>query len=249
MKRIISLIFLSFIALSVSKVYAQETIAPKKGDFMISVNFGIGSYINGVAPAPNNASYQYSAPMEGWFKKSPMLDLEARWFMTDKWALKLTGGFNFGHNPGYNEVTGVTTGKDFEMGDIPTYEAVPSRDNLQFSVAIGADRYFSTKVDRLFFRVGGEFGYAYGRSTANAEDSEEYAGISAGEAYSFRVAPVIGMDYFLNEALFVGIDVRPVAYQYAVYGQRPQPGLSMLSSDNHTVTFISNPMIKFGVRF
>lgn len=244
MKKILCLTMLLSFAFS---AFAQNSsgTAPQKGDWMVSFNFGVGSYIGTDAPAPNNPAYTLSAPTSAWFDKNPILDLEGRWMVSDKWALKLTGGFNFSHNPAYNEVTGTTgTG-----ADIPTYNAVPARDNIQFSVTVGADHYFNSKWDQLHLRIGGEVGYAYGRVSANAEDSEDYMGASVGEAYGLKVAPVVGADYFMNEALFLGFDVRPVAYQYSTYGIRPQAGLGLLSSDSHSFSILAQPMIKLGVKF
>ena len=251
MKKIVSLIicFTFILGVSTSYLKAQESVAPEKNDFMVSLNLGVGSYVQGDFNMPGKANYNITAPMSGWFDKKLMLDIEGRWMMTDDWALKLSGGFNFSHNPGYGELPGSTMpDEDFEFGDIPSYGAVPSSETIQFAVATGAERYFATSVDQLFLRVGGEFGFAYGLSSASADD-ELYAGRTVGEAYSFRVAPVCGVDYFFNKTLFAGVDVRPISYQYSVYGIRPEAGLSMLKSDNHTISFISNPMLKVGIRF
>lgn len=217
----------------------------QKGDWMVSINFGVGSYIGAEAPSPNQSSYSLSAPTTSWFDKKPILNVEGKWFVSDKWALKLTGGFSFGHNPGYNEVTG--TDGEVTEGNIPTYIAVPSSDNIQFFVGTGADYYFKT-INSLSLRVGGEIGYAYAIVKTKA-NSEVYLGKTLGEAYSLKVAPVCGADYFFNENLFVGFDVRPIAYRYSVFSQKPQEGLSLNSSDNHNFSFLAEPMIKLGIKF
>ncbi len=242
----------------VFSAFAQDPIdlEPKKdesrkGDLMFSINFGVGSYIGTSAPQPNLSKYTLSAPMTAWFDKKPILDIEGRWFVSDKWALKLTGGFSYSYNPSYNEVTGTAASQNTlaDPADVPTYSAVPSGNNIQFFVGVGADYYLKTKCEQLYLRVGGEFGYAYGRVTLNAEDSEEYMGATLGEAYAIKLAPVLGADYFLGKTLFLGFDIRPVAYQYSIYSERPQVGLSLLSSDNHAFSILSQPTIKLGVRF
>jgi outer membrane protein W len=254
MKKLLSLIaFLMFIFAG-GIVQAQEQGEAdsllKQHTFTVSVNFGVGSYIGTGAPAPNLSSYSLSAPMTAWFSKKPILDVEGRWFATDKWAVKLTGSLSYSYNPAYNEVTGTADSEEtYELGDIPTYKAVPSSTNLQYAVGVGAEHYFATKIKRLYFRLGGEFGYAYAQVRMNGVDSEEFLGASIGEAYSFRVAPVGGLDYYFTKQLFLGIDVRPIAYQYSVYGERPQVGLSLLASDSHSFTFIAQPTIKLGFRF
>lgn len=241
MKNILSVLILISGILSVS---AQESIATRKGDFAVSVNFGVGSYIGMSAPAPDLPDYTLSAPMTGWFDKNPILDIEGRWFASDKWALKLSAGFSFGHNPGHSAVPG--TGSN--LGDIPTYNAVPKSNNMQFAITTGAERYFQSKVNGLFFRVGGELGYAYGRNSAKADDVK-YMGTALAEAYTLKVAPVVGIDYFFNQVLFVGVDVRPLAYHYSIYNIRPQEGLGLLKSKGHSLAIVAQPMVKLGFKF
>lgn len=253
-KKILSAVaFLSvaFFGTVQAQVPSYETGAgPEKGNVLLSVNFGVGSFISQSAPLPNLASYDLSAPMQNWFDQKPILNVEGRWFVSEKWALKLTGGFAYNYNPGYLEVPGNVNGTGIvDVGNLPTYNAVSNSSNVQFSVGVGAERYWKIgDSERLYFRAGGELGWAYGRASATA-DNEAYAGLSIGEAYALRVAPVTGFDYFIGKALFVGIDVRPVAYQYSVYNIRPQAGIKMMSADSHSFSFISQPMIKFGIRF
>ncbi len=243
MKKIVCLVMsLSFVLSAFAR--SSDGDAPKKGDWMVSFNFGVGSYIGISAPRPNLPDYALSAPMKAWFDKQPILDVEGRYFISDKWALKLTGGFHYGYNPGYSEVPGTGS----EPGDIPAYNAVPNSSNIQYFIGVGGDRYFKTGWNGLFLKMGGEFGSAYGRVEAKA-DSEEYMGVSIGEAYTFKLAPVCGADYFFNSALFVGFDIRPIAYQYSVFNLRPQEGLGLLSSDNHSFSVLAQPMIKLGIRF
>jgi outer membrane protein W len=253
MKKIISILaFLSFAFLGVAQeVQPVESLyAPKKNDITVSVGFGIGSYIGHSAQAPDLSSYSLSAPMKTWFDQKPIFDFEGRWFFTDKWALKLTGGLNVSYNPAHNEVTGVSAGSEFEVGDIPTYKAVPSSDNFQYSIGVGADYHFATSIERLYLRAGGEFGFAYGRTGINGVDDENYLGASIGEAYALHIAPLVGVDFYLAKQWYVGLDIRPLAYHYSVYSERPQAGLSLLSSDNHSFTFLRyKPTIKLGFRF
>ena len=110
MKKIISLIicFTFILGVSTQHLMAQESVALEKNDVMVSLNLGVGSYIQGDFQMPGKANYNLMVPMSGWFDKGLMLDLEGRWMMTDKWAVKLSGGFNFSHNPGYAELPGTT---------------------------------------------------------------------------------------------------------------------------------------------
>jgi hypothetical protein len=252
MKKIISIIaFLSFAFAGLVQAQEEESSqASKQHGFTVSVNFGVSSYLGKTnAPAPDLSKYSLSAPMTAWFEKKPILDVEGRWFFLDKWALKLTGGFALSYNPGYDEVPGVQSGETFELGDIPVYESVLTKDNIQYSIGLGVDRYFAIKSDRIFFRTGLEGGFAYARASVRDKDSEFYLGASTGEAYAFCIAPVTGLDYYFVEHLFVGIDIRPVAYQYSIYSERPQTGLKLIASDNHSFSFIAQPTLKLGFRF
>ncbi len=220
----------------------HDAVRPEKNDVMLSVNFGVSSFLGTSAPAPNSSSYSNSAPTGGWFEKTPNLTVEGRWFMSEKWAWKLTGGFAFSTSPEYSEVTGIA-------GEIPTYKSVPAANNLQFSLGLGADYYLPARWNKLLLRVGPECVFGYGREIKNAVDSEDYMGSSIGGAYAFSLAPVFGADYFVSPNLFLGFDVRAVEYTYSIYSVRPQAGLGLLSSDNHSFAALARPTIKLGIRF
>jgi hypothetical protein len=257
MKKIISIIAFLLFAFVGLMAQAQEEQSEESGylpgqhSFTVSVNFGIGSQLGKTdALPPNSSNYSLSAPITSWFEKKPILDVEGRWFFLEKWALKLTGGLSLSYNPGYDEVPGVQQSEEgFEFGDIPAYDQVLTKDNLQYSIGLGVDRYFATKFDRLFLRAGLEGGFAYARAAVRDKGGEYYLGASVAEAYGFRVAPVAGLDYFFVKQLFVGIDVRPISYQYSIYSSRPQTGLKPISSDNHSFSFIAQPTLKLGFRF
>jgi hypothetical protein len=249
---IIAFLLFAFVGLQAQAQEAQsgETYLPGQHSFTVSVNFGIGSQLGKVnAPPPDLSGYQLSAPMTSWFDKKPILDVEGRWFFLEKWALKLTGGLALSYNPAYDEVPGLQTGEEFAPGDIPAYSQVLMKDNLQYSVGLGVDRYFTTKSDRIFMRAGLEGGFAYARAATRDKGGEQYLGASVAEAYAFRVAPVVGIDYYFVKQLFVGFDIRPVAYQYSLYSERPQTGLKSIASDNHAFSFIAQPTLKLGFRF
>ena len=248
--------FLSFVCAGLAQEQSEGGEAgPAKNKFTVSLNFGSGSYIGHGAPAPNLDGYTLAAPMEGWFKNKPTFDLEGKWFIDEKWALKLTGGLYFSHSPAYNEVTGTVDNPSGEplppqSGELPQYNAVVGSDNLQYTVAAGVDRYISTAVSKLYLRIGAEVGFAYGRVARNAPDDERYMGAAVGEAYSFRLLPVVGVDYFFTPNWFAGVDIRPLSYHYSVYGERPQAGMKLLSSDNHSFSFLrQTPSLKIGFCF
>lgn len=225
-----------------------ESVAPQKGDIMLSINFGISPFIGGdlrMPEGPDGSSYGLSAPMSNWFDSKPQLSIEGRYFLTEKWSLKATGGFGYNYNPGYSEIPSVEHNGETS---VPGYDAVPKTENIQWNIGLGGDYHFLNLTDRLLVRGGGEVGFAYGLAKANY-NSETTMGRSVSEAYAWRIAAVAGVDYFIGNSVFVGMEVRPLTYQYSVYSIRPQAGLGTLSSDNHKFGFLAQPMIKFGFKF
>lgn len=250
-KKIFTILLLVGIAfLGQAQTTEGNTYAPKKGDKMVSLNLGVGSSVgNGGLVVPNRSSYSISSPSETWFDKGLALNVEFKWMFAPKWALKAKGGLVYSFSPEYSALSGVwDADKGFEMGDIPDYQLVPESNRLQYNVALGVDRVVPTKYSRLFFHYGLEAGFAYGQTTANADD-ENYSGKAVHEAYSIYATTVLGFDYFLGEAIYTGLEICPVGYSYSVNNIRPQAGLGLLSADTHSMTFLSCPSIKLGFRF
>ena len=248
LKRVLTIAIIMTGSVLLANAQTKDDFTPKEGDKSVSLNLGVGSFVGMEAPAPDLSTYNISAPQTSWFDKQLSLNFEFRWMFAKKWALKAMGGFSFKHNPEYKALPGNSTDGKFETGDIPDYNFVTSKDKIKYSIVLGAERYVKTKYDKLFFRYGGEFGFSYGKQEAKADD-ESYLGKSIGEAFGYRVAGVPGFDYFVSKALFISIEIRPIAYDYTVYNIRPQVGLKLLSSDSHGFDFLSNPMLKIGFRF
>ena len=59
----------------------------------------------------------------------------------------------------------------------------------------------------------------------------------------------LGIDYFINEVLFVGAQVDGFAYTYNMSTYKPQAGLSNLSADSHNFSVLAAPTIKVGFKF
>lgn len=248
-KKLLLFILLSGTIFTVKAQEGANEYAPKKGDWMVSLNLGIGSYVGIDAPLPNLGSYKAITPASNWFDKNLSFAVEGKWMFSNKWAFRFSGGFAFDFSPEYSALPGTVTDPEHpEVGDVPDYSYVPESDRMQYAVTLGVDRYVATRYQKLFFRYGAEVTGTYGKNTAHADD-EDYSGISVGEAYGFRVGGVTGFDYFFNEALFMSIEVSPVSYNYTVYNLRPQAGLGLLSSDTHKFAFLSNPTFKIGFRF
>jgi len=229
---------------------AQDN-TPKKGDFTVAATVGYNNYTMMSAPAGNLANYSLEAVSTNWTDKQLMVGIEGGWFFNDLWKLTLGGGLSITSNPGYAGLAGTADGS-FVPGDgsIPNYKAVASQSEIQFNVFTGVDRYFDKlfNVKGLMPYAGVRLGYAYGRNSANADD-DEWMGKSMAESFNIRGAITAGVDYFLSDAVFVGIQIDPFAYTYNRTTVIPQAGLSNLEASSNNFSFIAAPTLKVGFKF
>ena len=227
---------------------SAQVATPKKGDLTVAVTAGYNSYTSLSAPAGNLNDYKLQAVSTNWNEKQLMLGIEGGWFCKDLWKATLGGGMSITSNPGYAAVPGTAEGGNVGGASIPSYGAVASESDIQFNVFAGVDRYFKSKVSGLMPYVGGRIGYAYGRNSAYA-DSEEYVGKSIAESFNVRVALTAGVDYYINDVLFVGAQIDGLAYTYNMSTYKPQAGLGNLSADSHNFSLLAAPTLKFGFKF
>ena len=227
----------------------KECTAPQKGDFTVAATVSYNSYTSLSAPAGNLTDYNLQAVSTNWNDKQLMVGIEGGWFFNDLWKLTLGGGLSITSNPGYAPVPGTVDGNTVPGdGSIPNYGAVASQSDIQFNVFTGVDRYFKTKVCGLMPYVGARVGYAYGRNSAVADD-ETWMGKSIGESFNVRGAITAGVDYFLTNAFFVGVQVDPFAYTYNKSTYKPQAGLGNLSANSNNFSVLAAPTLKVGFKF
>ena len=243
------LIILAVAPMMCLAVSAQD-FTPKKGDFTVAATVSYNSYTSLDAANGSWSSHELAAVSTNWTDKKLMVGLEGGWFFQDLWKLTLGGGMNISKNPGYAAVPGVWDSSDGVSAGIPDYKAVASQSEIQFNVYAGVDRYFDNliKVKNLLPYAGARMGYAYGRNTACADD-ESWMGKSVGESFNLRWSLVAGLDYFVSEAFFFGIQVEPLAYTYNKSTLRPQEGLGNLSANSHNFGIFAAPTLKVGFKF
>lgn len=228
---------------------AQEK-GPKKGDFTVAATVSYNSNVMKNAAAGNLTDYSIAAASTNFSDQKLSVGVEGGWFFSDLWKLNLGGGMNISKHPGYSGVPGTYDPAQDEIGDgsIPNYAAVADQNFIQFNVYTGVDRYFKTKTNGLMPYVGLRVGYAYGRNLSQTDD-ETYMGRSVGEAFNIRGAITGGVDYFFNDAFFIGAQVDPFAYTYNRTLIKPQEGLSNLDANSHNFTILAAPTIKIGFKF
>ena len=228
---------------------AQEK-GPKKGDFTVAATVSYNSNVMKNAEPGNWTDYKVTAASTNFSDQKLSVGVEGGWFFSDLWKLNLGGGMNISKHPGYSGVPGTYDPAKDEIGDgsIPNYAAVADQNFIQFNVYTGVDRYFKTKTNGLMPYVGLRVGYAYGRNLSQTDD-ETYMGRSVGEAFNIRGAITGGVDYFFNDAFFIGAQVDPFAYTYNRTLIKPQEGLSNLDANSHNFTILAAPTIKIGFKF
>ena len=229
---------------------AQEK-GPQKNDFTVAATVSYNNNVMQNAMPGNWTDYSVTAASTNFSDQKLSVGVEGGWFFSDLWKLNLGGGMNISKHPGYSGVPGTydpVSGDEIGDGSIPNYAAIADQNFIQFNVFTGVDRYFKTKIDGLMPYLGLRVGYAYGRNLSQTDD-ETYMGRSVGEAFNIRGAITGGVDYFFNDALFVGVQVDPFAYTYNCTLIKPQEGLSNLDADSHNFTILAAPTIKIGFKF
>jgi hypothetical protein len=255
--------------LIVPSVSAQENdgaIGPRKGNKIISLLTGkdqtFGNWL--ALPDANQISYEIQVPLMGTSISENsainMLGIEAKYFLTDKWALRLSGTGNISVAKGYEGVPGVSDANGVSTL-VPFYSQVPSLSNHEVIAGIGLDRYFSTKNKHVFWYLAPVINFHYNRLTG--ENSTDYLPIT--EAPYFRIVDPgtiryaeglgaglsgnIGIDYFTSSGIVFGFEVQGANYTYIRNTQLPMQGLSTLKSDSHNIAFLAYPTLRIGFKF
>jgi len=254
---------------------AGSGYAPAAGDFTGAVLFGRGTFLN-VPNAPdapwNNTNWTVSgqAPSQSTVRAGSntitnMLGVEGRYFVTDIIAAKLSGGAIFGSTPERPNNPAFTSSSS-NAAWIPAYEAVQKEKTVDICINIGGEYHFpSTKFERVFPYVGANFPLLYGRRTqydptiALRNEIVEgqtvqvpYAvdvGLRHSEVFGWGIQAVAGIDYYLQEALYMGFEFKPISYLYTYSNKLPAPGLPDLEANNHTWAFFSQIYFKVGFKF
>jgi len=254
-------------------VFAQEETAsfgPAQGDFSGAVLFGRGSFlVTGldVTPAPyNNTSWTVpgtspylNAVEAGYNDVSNMLGIEGKYYFSNKFALKISGGAIYRGTPPRDNMPGVIDPNSPNAAWIPYYNAVIQDERVDANFNLGADFIFpSKKYDRVFPYVGVNIPFMYGRRSqfdptivTNSDGSFYIAdvGVRHTEIIGLGLQATAGIDYYLAKGFFIGFEFKPISYVYAYNRKIPAPGLEVLEADTHTWSFFSQIYFKLGFNF
>ncbi len=254
-------------------VLAQDDttkFGPAKGDFSGAVLFGRGSFLSTGLDVPNapgsnagwyvlgTAPYQNSVEA-GSNDVSNMLGVEGKYYISDKFALKISGGAIYRGTPPRDFIPGVIDPASPNATWIPNYNAVVQDERVDANLNIGADFIFpSKKFDRIYPFAGFNIPLLYGRRslydptiTANPDGSFVITdvGVRHAEVIGFGLQATAGIDYYIAKGFFIGFEFKPVSYVYAYNRKIPAPGLEVLEADTHTWSLFSQIYFKVGFNF
>lgn len=266
MKHIFKFAFV-FIGLLLFSICNAQEFGPQKGQKMVSMNFG---------KSVNFGDLSFSEINQSTFSNNPanitnpnsnsynnhyrfnIIGVEFKYFITNQIALNLAGSGALTTNPSRDFVTGVEADENATPGTyFPSYRMMEGQTTGQFHIDLGADYYFTTKVNRVFPYLGVQLNTIYGQTRI----TDGYRGLNNdnevistfpdrhGEFYGLGASINGGIDYFLAEGLFIGLNIKPVSYMYVEKRIFHQEGLNAQDAASYNLKFFTNPVVKLGFKF
>jgi len=256
-----------------------QSFGPQAGDKSMALRFGravsfgdvqyaeVNSAVNeseywnfdGVAPslsAPSSSGFSTQNSMTN------MIGVEAKYFITSQIAARFSGAGAVMSSPAADAVMG--TGEASVDGEpaypgtyVPGWEMMESRTTKQFYVDLGADYYFASNYSRVNPYGGVQVNATYGQM----EIADGFRGVDdngevipthdtrRGEAYGLGGSIVGGIDYYLSEGMFLGIEIKAFNYMYNAKRVYHQSGMEAQDAATHNTAIFSQPVIKLGFRF
>ncbi|MDR1653679.1 MAG: porin family protein [Prevotellaceae bacterium] len=172
MKKLVLIAVLTVSVLNL--VSAQNNYKPSAGDFTLEVGF---------SPFSSTGNIIDGGELTGFYN------------FTDRLALSLGLGFNYGSQFFNNGETGDATRKNSTSG-------------LTFNLQPGVV-YFLSGTARLAPYVGAGLGISYTSNSAKEEAGTQTAKVTnrSGSNFAFGVGASVGFNYFFAEHLYIGADL------------------------------------------
>ncbi|MEQ9656489.1 BT1926 family outer membrane beta-barrel protein, partial [Fulvivirga sp.] len=147
--------------------------APAAGDLSGAILFGRGLFLDLSLDVPN--SFPFGGTVDGssptayrivsdMNSASNMVGGEARYFITNRIAVKLGGAAIFRNTPDQPNAPAPNAAPG-SVQTIPDYAAVDAENEAYMTINLGGEYHFSSKYERLFPYVGANFPFHYGRYT------------------------------------------------------------------------------------
>ncbi len=255
-----------------SGIIAQEDDMSTSGgglsfSFSGAILFGNGNYLKDglyIPSAPGNNAYWSvpgSAPSANvmnanYNNVANMVGGEARMFLNDNMAVRLNGGLIFSNTPARDNVPGIIDPDAPNVTWIPNYEAVTADNRFDANINPGFEYHFPMGDLSPFVGVSVPVYYArwsqYNPTyTVDSEANVVVTDIDTRhvELIGFGGQIVAGADYYFNDNLFLGAEIKPFSYLYAYNVKLPAPGLESLKADTYTLGLFVQPFVKLGFKF
>lgn len=248
-----------------------QTTAPKAGNISVALKFGkavsfsdLRFYeVNNGATYNNGVLPELASPKMGSYSEfnsfTNMIGIEGKYFVTDKIATRLSASGAIKSQPATDFVEGVEDpeGINYPGTIVHSYPMQLGYNSKQFYLDLGADYYFSVGSPRLHPYGGIQLNTAY----TNLEIWDGYRGLDnnreviptrdtrKGEVFAWGGSLIAGVDYYLAEGFFLGVEIKALNYLYAGKKVYPQTGVAPQTANNHNTLFLSQPVLKIGFSF
>jgi hypothetical protein len=241
--------------------------APQRGDFTAQMLFGRGAFMNDglyLVPNSNASTISGAAPYVSDVSAndnnvSNMTGAEFRYYLSDKFAVKFSGGAILRNTPYQVNIPTVYDASGSTVL-IPGYSAVDATEEAELQVSIGGEFLLKTKNERLFRYVGFALPFDYARRSVFTPPSIEFnsngnsvsipdTGARHYEVTAYSVQAIAGADYYIAKGLFFGFEIKPVSYTYASSIKSAAPELRNLEAENSTVSLFAQYSFKLGFKF
>jgi len=188
-----------------------------------------------------------------------MIGVEFRWMFKPLWSLNLTGLGVLTANPTQDAVMGIEDPNNPNAPWlIPSINSVAFEADFDWSMEVGVSRYFDLPNKKLLPYLGFSFLYAHGSDRYEVPMSSydissnpviDIRGMQRGEVLTWGFAVPVGFEYYVSEGLFIGASIHAVNYFYSLAQFNVGEGMELARAANSTFSFLSRPMLKFGIAF
>lgn len=252
----------------------DEGYGPKKGDITLEMQFGRSNVITDGVTLPsapgsrstwtvnNNTPTANNVTLDRNLNTfTNMIGVKGGYYISDQISLILSGAIRMDYTPGQPNIPGFINNGQPNAVWIPAYAAIPEQNSTLLNVNIGGEYHFDTDLDRVWPYVGLHVPFYYSRTSEydpTISEEESLANLSGaildlgsrtGEVFGFGAQIVAGVDYYLMEGFYFGIEIRPASYIYAYSASKPGPGLELQESNTNTYSFFTQPFLKIGFKF
>lgn len=256
-KNILIIVMLLYSIHSFAQLTLNRDDRYTKKDIVISLLLGRGQFASPVfAPASNLGSVSNPTPQTGVVNGNDnsllnMIGVEARYFLSSRIAVKLSGAAIFNTTPARESLSGVPNA-------IPEIEAVSAEERIDLNFIPGVEYHFPVKSKKLSPYSGLALPIIYGRHSVNnpnitVNDSSSLEGdvFGARKAAIFGLGSQLysGVDYYFNNEIYLGAQINILGSTYTTVEKSSGNGFDISQTENVQINFLTQPVIKVGFKF